>query len=525
MKAVILARVSSANQEDGQSLADQKDNLKEYCIRKKLEVIRIFEFVESSTRGDRKKFHEMLDFVKAQNETIAIVAYAVDRVQRSFKESTGLDELIRKDKIELHFIRENMRLTKDAKTPEIMLWDYSVLGAKTHILNLRDHADNTIKNKLRRGEWIGVAPIGYLNAKDPLTGKSTVILDKDRAYLVRKAFEDYSTGNYSLGDITRYLQSQGFGRHRSNKLYHKSQVSVMLANPFYYGYMRVQGSLYKHHYETIIDEFLFEKCQKVREGYHRKPFKYSYKPFIFRGLIRCAHCGCAISSDLKKGKYIYLFCSKYKGNCPAIRVREEVLLDQIQKTFKKMSITKEAIAAITKDIQKGIADKKRFQKDAIASIRNEYETIQKKLDRLLDLRLEEPPRGITQDEYDRKARELKQRQYELDRNISAHTEADEDFAVTVNTLLNLVSSAHELFMGSKADQKRQLINFTLSNLRLDGQKLLFTMKKPFDLFQKPVNRLNWRPISNAFRTSHYHFLIEFKDKLQSASLPLQANIV
>ena len=55
--------------------------------------------VESSTRGERKEFAAMLEFVKAQNETIAIVADAVDRFQRSFKESVLIDELIRKDKI------------------------------------------------------------------------------------------------------------------------------------------------------------------------------------------------------------------------------------------------------------------------------------------------------------------------------------------------------------------------------------------------------------------------------------------
>lgn len=46
---------------------------------------------ESSTRGDRRKFMarksvEMLSFAKKQKETIAIVADAVDRVQRSFKD-------------------------------------------------------------------------------------------------------------------------------------------------------------------------------------------------------------------------------------------------------------------------------------------------------------------------------------------------------------------------------------------------------------------------------------------------------
>lgn len=41
----------------------------------------------------------MINFCKKQRETIAIVADTVDRVQRSFKESVLLDELMRQNKI------------------------------------------------------------------------------------------------------------------------------------------------------------------------------------------------------------------------------------------------------------------------------------------------------------------------------------------------------------------------------------------------------------------------------------------
>jgi site-specific DNA recombinase len=67
-------------------------------------VIKTYEPVESSTHGERKEFAAMLAFAQAQNETV--VADAVDRFQRSFEESVLIDELIRKEKVELHFHRE-----------------------------------------------------------------------------------------------------------------------------------------------------------------------------------------------------------------------------------------------------------------------------------------------------------------------------------------------------------------------------------------------------------------------------------
>lgn len=62
----------------------------------------------------------MLEFAKGQDQTIAIVADAVDRFQRSFKESVLIDELIRKELVELYFYREGMVIGKGASSTDIL---------------------------------------------------------------------------------------------------------------------------------------------------------------------------------------------------------------------------------------------------------------------------------------------------------------------------------------------------------------------------------------------------------------------
>jgi site-specific DNA recombinase len=49
----------------------------------------------------------------------------------------------------------------------------------------------------------------------------------------------------------------------------------------------------------------------------------------------------------------------------------------------------------------------------------------------------------------------------------------------------LASRAAELFERSKIGQKRELIAFVFSNLRLNGKKLDYSLRSPFDLM---VNR-------------------------------------
>jgi len=491
MKSIILARVSTKEQEEGHSINAQKQRLLDYCKKNNLHVIKIFEIIESSTQGERKKFNDMISFVENYKEKVAIVADAVDRVQRSFKESIILDDLRRKEKIEIHFLRENIILNENSKSFQILMWDFATMGAKSYVLALSDNVKRSIEYKLRNGEWIGKAPVGYLNSTDPLTDKKTVIVDKEKAYLVKKAFELYSNGNYSIRQITKILKKEGLTNNtKANKPLSNSQVHKMLQNPFYYGYMLIKDNIYPHKYEPIIDEYLFNKCQQIRNNWHKKPFKYASKPFVFRGLIKCSYCGCSITTDRKKDKYNYLSCTKYKGNCKGERVREEVLLEQVKELLKNLIIPEEILIDLKERLQKSLEAKKIYHNESIENIKKEYTKIQTRLDNLLNMRLE---KSITQDEYDKKAYELKQSQYDLNLKLKQYTEADEKFGITVNYLLDLASRAYELFESSKVEQKRQLINFLLSNLQLKGKTLLYEVNKPFNAILNANECSDWLP--------------------------------
>jgi hypothetical protein len=65
-----------------------------------------------------------------------------------------------------------------------------------------------------------------------------------------------------------------------------------------------------------------------------------------------------------------------------------------------------------------------FHRDAVAGLRREYDQTRDRLAVLLDLRLD---KSITADEYDRKARELKERQTEIALRIEQHQKGEGDF--------------------------------------------------------------------------------------------------
>jgi len=65
--------------------------------------------------------------------------------------------------------------------------------------------------------------------------------------------------------------------------------------------------------------------------------------------------------------------------------------------------------------------------------------------------------------------------------IEQHQRGEEGFRTTLEGLISVASRAAGLFERSKPDQKRELIAFVFSNLRLRGKKLEFSLRSPFDL--------------------------------------------
>jgi hypothetical protein len=53
---------------------------------------------------------------------------------------------------------------------------------------------------------------------------------------------------------------------------------------------------------------------------------------------------------------------------------------------------------------------------------------------------------------------------------------------------------------SKIEEKRQLIAFVFSNLRMKGKKLEFSLRSPFDLMVNRRDYSGWLPFLDTYRT-------------------------
>lgn len=496
-QAVIFARVSSEEQRKGASIDAQIKTVVDYCNNHNFKRLETFSIVESSTNGGRKKFYEMLDFVKQQKHKIAIVVNCVDRLQRGYKECVELDELRKQGRIELHFYKEGLIITKDSNSSDIMRWDIGVFSAKTYVGSLRDNVIRSQEYKREQGQWQSCAPVGYLNVSKTKTTPADIIIDEERAPKVKRLFEEYAKGGRTLQDITNLARTLGLYSKMCtvNKTISRAQVQNILKNTFYIGYFTQKGKVYKHNYPLFIDEDLFRIVQDTMEGRKRAPSKLYYgdKQYIFSGLVRCGCCGSLMTCETKvkdaNHSYNYLKCNKLRSKCSQKPINEAKILAQLEKELcLPMNISDEMLKNIKSEVKKQLKE----ENINTASLKRDI-TI--KLSGL-DEQLKTLFRGYIQGKCDEKMyNELKTEielekeklQKDMDRYLEIDTETDE----TLANIAEIAANVGKFLKSPIISQKRDILNLILSDCKTEGKNLCFSIRKPFDKLLKTPEINKW----------------------------------
>ena len=527
-QAVMLARVSSRKQERGASLEAQVESIQSYCKRNNLIIIeptpKAFVFTESSTRGGRKKFNEMIEFIEKQKNKTAIVVHTLDRLQRGFEECEKIKELLKADKIEVHFIVESLILDKFSTDDEFTRYDFGILSAKLYLTSMNKNVKRSQKHNREAGLWQGLAPIGYLNAKDERR-KTTLILDPERAPIIKQIFEEYASGVHSLKSVWLSATEKGLISKEPNynprsKNYGKycpvsrNKIHDILTNPFYYGAMYVADEeidertkkpvktfykLINHVYEPLISKELFDKVQKVLKTRKKERFckeqKYAGIPFVFRGLITCK-CGCAITPEHhKKGnkEYVYLRCSHQKGSCNQKLVNENTILEQLEKEiFHQIRISPTMHDLLKTSIIQTLEDEKKVNASVRKKVAEQINIIDSRLERLWECYLD---RDIDKARYELEKQKYLEQKKDLSARAEKYSDISNGLKENVEKAIDFVANLSNLMKAASPDEKNMLLKRLLTNCVLDGETLKYEIKAPFDKLLSCTNYKKWKDIA------------------------------
>src|SRR6185312_2878679 len=125
--AFSYARVSSREQErEGYSIPAQRKLLSEYARKTGLTVVREFIDVESAKNPGRKQFGEMLELLRTDPTCRVVLVEKTDRLYRNRADSIAFEELIEKNGVEIHLVKENRIISNNSRSQDKFMHDIHV---------------------------------------------------------------------------------------------------------------------------------------------------------------------------------------------------------------------------------------------------------------------------------------------------------------------------------------------------------------------------------------------------------------
>ena len=230
MSAYFLYVRKSTDEEDRQvmSIESQLFELREFAAREGITIVE--EFVEAKTakQPGRPIFNLMIEQIES-GKANGLLAWHSDRLARNSVDGGRVIYLVDLGKIvDLRFPTYRFDNNANGK----FMLNIAFGQSKFYVDSLSENVKRGLRAKLRKGEWPGWAPLGYLN--DYKDHKITV--DPQRSLLVKKLFEVYATGDYSLKELHQEVARWGL-TGKSGRAVRKSLLADILRNSFYYGVM------------------------------------------------------------------------------------------------------------------------------------------------------------------------------------------------------------------------------------------------------------------------------------------------
>lgn len=489
MKTAIFCRLSSKEQEDtGYSLPAQEKFLRDYAEKQGLEVAKVFAISESAAgKTQRKFFIEMVAYVR-KHDIPTIIVETTDRLTRNFADVPMIDLWITENEThQVHLAKEGCILHNTSRSHEWFMWRVKVATAEYYVRLLSENVKKGQKEKIAQG-WIPTKPPnGYKTIGE--TGHKIHVINEDTAPLVRKMFELYATGNYSTKRLVKKMYDEGMRSQLGHKLPH-SRIHSLLRDPFYIGKIKWNKEIYDGKHEPLISVELFNKVQNMLTN--RTTPKYRKHNFLFRGLIKCAGCHNSITFEIAKGQYVYGHCNHYH-ECPQTTwVKEDEVETQLISGFENLRIKNSRITDwLKKALKESHQDELQYHNDTVGELHARYETIQKRMDKLYDDKLDEK---ITPDFYSRKFKQYSDEKDEVTESIKKHSNASTGFLNLGVSIYELSQRAKEIYLAAKAkdmvDEQRALIRFVFGSLTVDEGKLSYTYSKTFKILSEAVAETN-----------------------------------
>lgn len=459
MHRYILYARKSSEKEDQQakSIEEQRQVMEEKVLRLGLQVVEtICEEKSAKTPYRRPGFDRMVELLK-EGKADAIVTYHVNRLSRNRIESGVIEHYLQERVITEIITAERTYYPEDNG---IVL---AVEGAQAnqYSRDLSKVVKRGMDFKAAEGWLPHLVPEGYVN--EPYTRE--IINDSVRFSLLKRAWEEMSTGTVTLAELADHLASWGYVG-RNGRKWNKQDLSRMFARPFYTGHFVWGGRIRQGKHEAMVSMEMYDKVRSILD---RSGQKRGYKQrFPYTGLIRC-QCGRLYTAERiykDNGKqYAYYRCSDY--TCKNRRLTEKEVDQQVYDLVSKLktNINPKYLEFARKEVDRWYGRESGVEESTMKNLHSQDERLQKELTGLIRMMAMEL---ISQDDFLTRQTAIKSELSNVRLNCARAEERLEKARAQVLKVCDLARTAQEKFELGGIDERRALAldlgtGFTVEN--------------------------------------------------------------
>jgi site-specific DNA recombinase len=331
-RAVAYIRESSEEQGQGFSPDAQRQAIGKFASENDLELVGEYcDFHSGWRKSETRSEFQRLMADAAEGRFDVVLVFHTSRFARSQVEARQYKQLLR-ERLGIRVVSVTQPMGEDPSDPSAFLAEsIHEMFDEYYSVSLSFWTRSGLKEKARQGHLVGALPWGYV--RDPDT--KLAVLDPERAPLVRKLFERYTTGQESDRSLASWLNAKG-ARTTRGREFGKDTVREMLCNAAYAGYvsgLRDKSRTIKGLHEAIVSDELFDRVQEVRSWRTTvvKPGRPS-EDYLLRKLLCCERCGARMHGTRGSRAGIRRYqCStrRHHGDCEQKMVVAEPLEEQL----------------------------------------------------------------------------------------------------------------------------------------------------------------------------------------------------
>ena len=454
------------------------------------------EFVDRGTSArsiDRPELQKMLEYIKENAERVDyLIVHKVDRLARNRGDDVDIMRALTEAGVQLVSASESI----DSTPSGMLLHGIMSSIAEFYSRNLSTEVKKGLNMKVEKGGTPSKAPLGYRNIRDyDDMGRrsSRVEIDTERAPLIKQAFQEYATSNWSLSLLAEHMTDLGLMTVATRKLparpMDKKMIHNIFNNPYYKGIVTYNGVEYSGKHEPIIDEVTWDKVQEILRS-HTNGERLRKHDHYLKSTVFCGKCGSRLMITNAKSKtgarYPYFICTarhSKRNDC----TQRALLIDDIEKMiedfYNKVSFSKSFRKIIEPWFATQISELEKETSEKVERLKQQQDKLEREQRKLIQAHYADAiPLQLLREEQERIGKSLKS----ITSQMKAYQADYNETADRLSDLFELIEDCGKTYQIA-SDYERRCFNQALFNKILVHENLSIEVgyTEPFSALLDP----------------------------------------